>query len=354
LLVQTSEFRPRSVAIERITDSAGFAKAARDLGVERIFYGEGATLQLVEAESFDLLVNAMMGNAGIVPTLAALNRGIDVALANKETLVAAGPLVMDAARSRGASVIPIDSEHSAILQCVTGEELQHVRKIWLTTSGGPFWGKRPNDLKDVTVEQALNHPKWKMGVKITIDSATLFNKGLEVIETQRLFDLPVEKIGVVRHAEHIIHSFVEFVDGSFKAQLSVPDMRLPILYALTYPNRVQSNLVKTEPSSFGSLHFEPVEIDIYPCLKLAYNALARGGDTPAALSAADEEAVDAFLKKRIQFNDIAKVISEVLETWQTEEINIVDEVMHADQKARLATIKAIGEIHSTAGAKLCC
>jgi 1-deoxy-D-xylulose-5-phosphate reductoisomerase len=354
LLEQAAEFRPRALAIEQTADIDGFVKASRDIGVERFFYGDGATVQLVQSESYDLLVNAMMGNAGISPTLAALNRGIDVALANKETLVAAGPLVMNAARINGARLVPIDSEHSAILQCMTGEEPKHVRKIWITTSGGPFWGKRAEDLQQVTVEQALNHPRWKMGPKITIDSATLFNKGLEVIETQRLFDLPVESIGVVRHAEHIIHSFVEFIDGSFKAQLSTPDMRLPILYALTSPLRVQSNLVKTDPGAFSTLHFEPVEIEQYPCLKLAYVALARGGDVPAALSAADETAVAAFLKKQICFNDIAHVISGVLEAWRDGAISTADEVVHADRKSRLAAAKIIDSICQTTGEKICC
>jgi 1-deoxy-D-xylulose-5-phosphate reductoisomerase len=354
LLEQAAEFHPDAIAIEQIADPGRFEKAAHEIGVKSIYCGEGATQQLDETESYDLLVNAMMGNAGISPTLAALNRGISVALANKEALVAAGPLVMDAARRRGASVIPIDSEHSAILQCMMGETLKQVRKIWITTSGGPFWGKRPEELKEVTVEQALNHPRWKMGAKITIDSATLLNKGLEVIETQRLFDLPFENIGVVRHAEHIIHSFVEFIDGSFKAQLSVPDMRLPILYALNYPYRVQSDLVKTDPSAFNTLHFEPVNIEQYPCLKLSYIALKRGGDVPAALSAADEAAVAAFLNRQICFNDIAKVISEVLETWQDREINTVEEVLHADRKARVAAAKAIDRITQMTGEILCC
>jgi 1-deoxy-D-xylulose-5-phosphate reductoisomerase len=354
LLEQAAEFRPNAIAIEKVADPSRFAEAAHEIGVKNIYCGEGATQQLVETESYDLLVNAMMGNAGIAPTLAALKRGINVALANKETLVAAGPLVMDAARRHGVSVIPIDSEHSAILQCMAGETLKQVRKIWITTSGGPFWGKRPEDLKAVTVEQALNHPRWKMGAKITIDSATLLNKGLEVIETQRLFDLPIGNIGIVRHAEHIVHSFVEFIDSSFKAQLSVPDMRLPILYALTYPHRVHSDLVKTDPSAFGSLHFESVDIGQYPCLKLAYDALKRGGDVPAAMSAADEMAVAAFLNRQICFNDIARVISEVLETWQDGEIGTVDEVISADQKARLTAAKAIDRITQMTEGKLCC
>jgi 1-deoxy-D-xylulose-5-phosphate reductoisomerase len=354
LLDQAREFMPHAIAIERIADADSFQNAASAIGAKVVLIGEGATLQLVRSESYDLLVNAMMGNAGIEPTLAALNRGISVALANKETLVAAGSLVLNAARKHGASVIPIDSEHSAILQCMTGEEIRQVRKIWITTSGGPFWGKRPEDLTDVTVEQALNHPRWKMGAKITVDSATLLNKGLEVIETQRLFGLPVDCIGVVRHAEHIIHSFVEFIDGSFKAQMSVPDMRLPILYALTYPQRAQSSLVKTSSNDFATLHFEPVDIAQYPCLMLAYDALKRGGDVPTALSAADEVAVAAFLDRRIGFNDIAFTIAGVLDTWKDGEINDEEDVRIADRKARLAAVKILDGIRQARGESICC
>lgn len=353
LLDLAAEFKVNAVAVENPANESDFAKRASNLGIKNVYCGAGATIKLVADGDYDLLVNAMMGNAGIVPTITALERGNNVALANKETLVAAGPLVMRSAIANNAAVIPIDSEHSAILQCLVGEQHNQIRKIWLTTSGGPFWRKRPEDLQDVTVEQALNHPRWNMGAKITIDSATLMNKGLEVIETQRLFDLPVGQIGVVRHAEHIIHSFVEFIDGSFKAQLSVPDMRIPVIYALTYPERMQSDLVQSDPTKFGALNFEPVEVDNYPCLRMAYQALERGGDVPAALSAADEIAVDAFLQHKIGFNDIALVIHEVILNWKDGAIGQLEDVIKADNKAREMARQAVAHRSMKEGEKIC-
>ncbi|MBU1921439.1 1-deoxy-D-xylulose-5-phosphate reductoisomerase [bacterium] len=353
LLSLAAEYRVPAVALECPADVDEFRKAASGSGIEKVFCGKGATNELVSFCDYDLLVNALMGNAGIEPTITALQRGINVALANKETLVAAGPLVMQAAKTHGATVIPIDSEHSAILQCMAGEKPEQVRKIWLTTSGGPFWGRSPEALQDVTVEQALNHPRWKMGAKITIDSATLMNKGLEVIETQRLFGLPVEQIGVVRHAEHIIHSFVEFIDGSFKAQLSLPDMRLPVIYALTYPERIASRLVVSDPTAFGTMHFEPVQIEQYPCLGLAYEALERGGSVPAVLSAADEIAVRAFIQGEIRFNDIASVIREVINSWEDGEMKELADVIRADDAARKLAERAVSMMRAAAGDSLC-
>ena len=294
-----------------------------------------------------------MGGAGLEPTMAALNRGISVALANKETLVAAGPLVMQAAADHGASVIPIDSEHSAIFQCLLGESEAEIRRIWLTTSGGPFWGKPQRDLNGVTVEQALAHPTWKMGPKITIDSATLFNKGLEVIEATRLFHVRPDQVGVVAHRQSVVHSMVEFIDGSIKAQLSRPAMQLPILYALSYPARVPSEIVRTDVASMGPLTFEPVPEAAFPCLDLAFAALRKGGTAPAALSAADEVAVHAFLHRQIKFTDIADVIRYVLDLWPEESLRDVATVVAADSRARELAAEAVRLRERKAGVAVC-
>jgi 1-deoxy-D-xylulose-5-phosphate reductoisomerase len=352
LLRIAEEFTPESIAIEKDVNG-DFAQRVKLLGVRSVYCGDGAIVEQAEALEYDLYVNALVGNAGMRPTLAALGRGINVALANKETLVAAGEIVMKTAKENGAMVIPIDSEHSAILQCLVGENPDRIRKLWLTTSGGPFWGKSQAQLEEVTPAQALRHPRWKMGAKITIDSATLLNKGFEVIEAQRLFGLPVEQIGVVRHAEHIIHSFVEFVDGSFKAQLGTPDMRLPVLYALGYPDRLESHLVNTDPSLFGSLSFDPVDSADYPCLDLAYQALARGKDVPAVLSAADEVAVHAFLENRIMFNDIATILSAVLSSWIDGDVRQLNDVVTADRAARKKTQSIIESMYPTRKLSCC-
>jgi 1-deoxy-D-xylulose-5-phosphate reductoisomerase len=334
LLSIAREFHPQSIALEDSTRAKALSEFARNNGRPTLYVGAGAALAQVSDAKYDLLVNAQLGSAGLEPTLSALKRGISVALANKETLVAAGPLVMKAASQHGASVIPIDSEHSAILQCLIGESRDSIRKIWLTTSGGPFWGRPHSSLSSVTVEQALAHPTWKMGAKITIDSSTLFNKGLEVIETSRLFDVTPEQIGVVVHRQSIVHSMVEFNDGSIKAQLSRPDMKLPILYALSYPERIPSDVVRTSIESVGTLSFEPVPGQAFPCLDFAFEALRIGGTAPAAISAADEIAVDAFLNRHIRFTDISETIGEVLREWPGEELTDVATVRRADTRAR--------------------
>ncbi len=328
------EFHVESLALEVDSVPGGRNIAQKGPTLPRVYAGNGAVAaQAAEAE-YDLLVNSLTGSAGLEPTFAALERGLPVALANKETLVAAGPLVMQAAREHGTHVLPIDSEHSAIFQCLMGERIESVRKIWLTSSGGPFWGRKQADLDNVTVAEALAHPTWKMGPKISVDSATLFNKGLEVIEAERLFGVPVAQIDVVAHRQSVVHSLVEFTDGNFKAQLSAPDMRLPILFALSYPDRVASTLVPTDIRSLGALTFAPVTRAEFPCLELAFKALAKGGTAPAALSAADEAAVEAFLAGRIRFTDIARVIAEVLAAWPDEPLQNVETVRAADRRAR--------------------
>ncbi len=347
LLDQAHKIRPESLALLRPRENAAFIARARELGVKRVYVGESAFQNQAEDEQYDVLLNAVMGSAGVRPTITSLSRGINVALANKETLVAAGEIVMTCAREHGAEVLPIDSEHSALQQCMAGERRADVRKLWLTTSGGPFWGKSNKELVRMTPRDALAHPTWAMGPKITIDSATLFNKGLEVIEACRLFEWPVSKVDVIRQRESVIHSMIEFVDGSFKAQLSVPDMRLPILYALTYPERLESRLVESRPGNFGALHFDDVNPDNHPCLRMAYQAIVDGGTTPAVLSAADEIAVQAFLDEEIGFLNIADVIAETLAQVPRQPATELDTIMQTDTHARRVAREAVRIIAGT-------
>ncbi|MBK8130310.1 MAG: 1-deoxy-D-xylulose-5-phosphate reductoisomerase [bacterium] len=334
LLAQAERLKPASIALLKCADATSFRARASEVGVARCYTGPDAFVEQARDEEYDVLLNAVMGGVGIRPTLVALERGHNVALANKETLVAAGELVMHTARLHNAAVLPIDSEHSALQQCLVGEHIDDVARLWLTTSGGPFFGQRPGELSNVTARAALAHPTWQMGPKITIDSATLFNKGLEVIEACRLFDLPVAKVGVVRQRESVIHSLVEFVDGSFKGQMSRPDMRLPILYALSYPRRFPSSMVRGNPADWGTLHLEPVEIADYPCLRLAFEAVAAGGTTPAVLSAADEIAVQAFLADEIRFTDIADVIDSTITAHAQQPATDIETILAADRWAR--------------------
>jgi 1-deoxy-D-xylulose-5-phosphate reductoisomerase len=334
LLEQAAHLRPASVALLRPTDAKKFASEAKALGISHVFTGPDAFRLQAEEMGYDVMLNAVMGSAGVRPTISSLERGINVALANKETLVAAGEIVMQCARDHDAAILPIDSEHSALQQCLVGEKPANVRRYWLTTSGGPFWGRTQDSLATIKASDALAHPTWAMGPKITIDSATLFNKGLEVIEACRLFNVSVDMVDVVRQRESVIHSMIEYVDGSFKAQLSIPDMRLPILYALTFPDRVDSHLVENHPVEFGTLHFEKVDRMLYPCLNMAFEAIRVGGTTPAVLSAADEIAVQAFLENKIEFVDIPRVIRHAVESLPTSPATDIETVMSADLEAR--------------------
>ncbi|MEW6143032.1 MAG: 1-deoxy-D-xylulose-5-phosphate reductoisomerase [Chloroflexota bacterium] len=282
----------------------------------------------------DLVMVATAGKAGLAPTLAALRAGKTVALANKEALVMAGELVMAEAKQHRASIRPVDSEHSAVWQCLTGEK-NKAKRLTLTASGGPFYRYPTSRLATVTPQQALKHPTWKMGRKVTIDSATLMNKGLEVIEAHWLFEIPVESIGVVIHPQSIIHALIEFADGSVKAQMAVPDMRLPIQYALTYPKRLTNTaLPGLDLTRTGSLTFETPDLDRFPCLKLALGAARAGGTHPTVLCAADEVAVDWFLKGRIGFTDIPAIVYNVLEQHEGIANPDLDEIMATDEWAR--------------------
>lgn len=307
LAKQAAEFRPDTVVIG---NKDCFRSLSTSLAGEpvRVFAGSDALADAAANAEADLVVSAMVGYAGLLPTLHAIRAGRHIALANKETLVVAGDLVMREAREHGVNILPVDSEHSAIFQCLEGEDRNAVEKIILTASGGPFRGWTRDRLKTVTPAEALRHPRWKMGNKITIDSATLMNKGLEVIEARWLFDLPPEKIDVVVHPESVIHSMVQFIDGSVKAQMGLPDMRLPILYAFSHPERMASALPRFSFAHPAQMTFEPPDTGLFRTLPLAYDALRAGGNMPCVLNAANEAAVGAFLDERIAFDQIPDVI----------------------------------------------
>lgn len=324
LAKQIEEFQPRLASIE----SAGSREGLRGLNCEIRSMEE-----LVAAPEVDLAVIAISGKAGLDPTLAAIRAGKSIALATKEVLVMAGGFVTAEAKRHGASLLPIDSEPSAIWQCLQGEQ-NRVARLILTASGGPFRHLSQNALSRVTPQQALDHPTWRMGPKVTIDSATMMNKGFEVIEAHWLFDVPYDSIEVVLHPQSIVHSMVEFVDGSVKAQLSPPDMRLPIQYALFYPERPPSKLPRLDFPSLGALTFEPPDLEKFPCLKLALEAGRKGGTYPAVLSAADEVAVELFLGRRVGFLDIARLVEQALEEHQSVPNPSLEEILAADAWAR--------------------
>lgn len=311
LLEQIKEFHPKIVAVK---DETAAKKLAGKIPEDCVLLsGEEGLLKAAAETDYDIFMGAMVGFAGLTPTIEAVKRGKRIALANKETLVVAGELVTDFCRANNSEIIPVDSEHSAIYQCLIGENLNEIEKIILTASGGPFLNKDKSFFENATVDEALKHPNWKMGNKITIDSATLMNKGLEVIEAHWLFGLPVDKIEVVIHPQSIIHSFVQFVDGSIKAQLGLPDMKLPIQYALTFPERLQNEYVRTNLASIGSLTFFEPDLNKFECLKLAFEALNEGGTAPCILNAANEIAVSKFLNKEIKFSHIPLLINKALD-----------------------------------------
>ncbi len=307
LIRQAIEFRPNAVVIGNDFHYREVADALRPYPV-KVFAGEAALEQIVTMETIEIVLSALVGYAGLRPTLAAIRAGKNIALANKETLVVAGDLVMEEAVKNKCFILPVDSEHSAIFQCLTGEHHSLVEKIYLTASGGPFRGKRRDQLHAVTKEEALKHPNWTMGNKITIDSASLMNKGLEVIEARWLFNLKPEQIDVILHPQSVIHSIVQFVDGSMKAQMGLPDMKLPILYALTFPLRTHSGFARFDFAKYPELTFGLPDKELFRSLALAYHALRRGGNVPCILNAANEAAVHAFLDDKISFLKMPEII----------------------------------------------
>jgi 1-deoxy-D-xylulose-5-phosphate reductoisomerase len=333
LLQQIKQFQPRLVSVARSEDAERVREAVSSLGVEVRSGPEG--LRAVARSEADLVIGALVGSVGLEPILAALAEGRDVALANKEVLVMAGPLVLREARAHGARLLPLDSEHVAIHQCLAGHPGDAVRRIWLTASGGPFRTWSPAAIRAARPEQALAHPNWSMGPKITVDCATLMNKGLEVIEARWLFDLPAERIGVLIHPESIVHSLVEYVDGSWLAQLSVPDMRISIAYVLGMPERLPvPDLRPLDLVEAGALRFEAPDPERFPALRLALEAARRGGTAPATLNAANEVAVPAFLEGRIPFTAIAETVERVLEEEPVRPGLDLAEIRRADHGAR--------------------
>ena len=334
LLVQQSlEFKPNAVVIGDTSKWKQVNDALFDAGV-KVYSGAEALEQVVEADGIDMILTAMVGSAGLKPTLRAIDAGKHIALANKETLVMAGELVMNAARKKGVDIHPVDSEHSAIYQCLAGEFHNPIERVILTASGGPFRGRSVESLVGVTKADALKHPNWDMGAKITIDSASLMNKGLEVIEAKWLFDVDPNQIDVVVHPQSIVHSCVQFEDGSIKAQLGLPDMKLPIQYALTYPRRLQNDFPRFNFMDHPSLTFEKPDIETFRNLGLAFNALKEGGNAPAILNAANEVAVSRFLKDDIKFLDLPDVVEHALNRVTHQVKPTLDDLIASDEEAR--------------------
>ena len=333
LLEQAREFRPARVILTEKDVGTDRLRAFEEMGTE-VLTGEDMLAACLRSDPAELVVNALVGAVGLLPTLAAIQSGKQIALANKETLVMAGEIVTREAREHGVRLLPVDSEHSAVFQCLIGESAQTVEKIILTGSGGPFLRREKKTLSDVTVQEALAHPNWRMGPKITIDSATLMNKGLEVIEAFYLFGVPLEKIQVVIHPESIIHSMVVFVDGSVKAQLGVPDMRLPIQYALFFPERRPSDFERLDFARLQSLTFFEPDLDKFPCLGLALEALKSGGTAPAVLNGANEAAVHLFLSEKIPFTRIPQLIEAALEKHSQKSNPGIDDILQADRWSR--------------------
>lgn len=333
LEAQAREFRPKAVAVFDAKAAGDLRVRLRDMDV-RVLEGMVGLCEAAAWEGVDITLNSVVGMVGLRPTLAAIKAKKTVALANKETLVAGGALVMGSAKENGVDILPVDSEHSAIFQCLQGNNRRELRRILLTASGGPCFGRTREELEGVTPEQALAHPNWSMGAKVTIDSATMMNKGLEVMEASWLFDVPPEQIQVVVHRESIVHSMVEYADRSVIAQMGVPDMCIPIQYALTYPRRLPSPVEELDLFKIQSLHFYPPDLDAFPCLDIAIRALKRGGLAPAAVNGANEEAVGAFLRGVIPFMKIPELCARAMERQPDRPADSVEAVLEADMAAR--------------------
>lgn len=331
---QAREFSPKTVAMLDEASASDLRMRLADTDI-KVLSGISGICECAREQSCDTVLNSIVGMAGLLPTMDAINEGKNLALANKETLVAGGKLVMDTARENGVKIYPVDSEHSAIFQCLEGAPKDRaLKRIILTASGGPFFGRTREELKDVTVEQALKHPNWSMGAKITIDSATMMNKGLEIIEACWLFGVPEDKIKVVVHRESIIHSAVEFDDNAIIAQLGLPDMRIPIQYALTYPNRYPSPTGEVDLASLGILTFADPDYETFDCLSVCREAIRRGGLYPCAANSANEQANALFREGKISFLEIGELVGEAMEVCENIENYTLSDVMDADRAAR--------------------
>ena len=341
LVAQAVKYLPNVVVIaeEDLYDKVFSALEAKDI---KVYAGSKALQSVVQMESIDIVLTALVGYAGLKPTLSAIEAGKNIALANKETLVVAGELVTERAREKGVNIYPVDSEHSAIFQCLVGDFQNPIEKLILTASGGPFRGKTRSELLKVTKQQALKHPNWDMGAKVTIDSASLMNKGLEVIEAKWLFGIPLDKIEVVVHPQSIVHSMVQFEDGSIKAQLGLPDMRLPIQYALAYPDRLKNSFPRFDFRNYPNLTFETPDIDTFRNLALAYEAMRKGGNMPCVLNAANEIAVEEFLKDKVGFLEISDVINACLEKISFVKNPSLEDYINTDEETRIKARELIG------------
>lgn len=333
LAEQVKEFHPEYACIYDETKADELYDLIKDTDT-KLLTGMDGLCKAASLDSIDLVLNGVVGTIGLKPTFAAIEAGKDIALANKEALVSGGELVMDAVRRKGIHLYPVDSEHSAIFQCLEGSRREDVKKILLTASGGPFFGKTLKEMEHVTVSEALAHPTWKMGKKITVDSATLMNKGLEFIEAMRLFGVSADQIEIVIHRESVIHSAVEFKDGAVIAQLGVPDMRIPIQYAITYPARLECPVKSLSLWDVGKLTFYKPDFTDFPCIQAALRAASEGGTAPAIVSGADEEAVGLFLSEKIGFTDIGKLVSGALRDIKPKGISSVDDAVSAVECAQ--------------------
>jgi 1-deoxy-D-xylulose-5-phosphate reductoisomerase len=339
LIAQAIEFEPNVVVIgnEDLYDKVNTALANYPI---KVYSGIKSICSCVQMENLDIVLTAMVGYAGLLPTIKAIEAGKTIALANKETLVVAGELITQLAYKKGVNILPVDSEHSAIFQCLLGEFHNPIEKIILTASGGPFRGKKKDFLQNVTKNEALKHPNWTMGAKITIDSSTLMNKGLEVIEAKWLFSLKPEQIEVVVHPQSIIHSMVQFRDNSIKAQMGLPDMKLPIQFALAYPNRIDSDFPRFDFTKSTTLTFEPPDKDTFQCLNMAYKAMERGGNIPCVLNAANEVAVDLFLKDKIKFLQIPALIEKSIANAEyVKQVKDIEEYTYIDEITRIKALE---------------
>ncbi len=344
LEAQIRQFRPQLVALANETAASKLRERCKDVDVEILSGMEGLT-QVAELPQADLVISSIVGGAGLVPTLAAIRARKNVALANKEPMVMAGQLMQAEARRHGTLIFPVDSEHSAIFQSLEGHRREDVKRLILTASGGPLRKLSRDEMQEVKPEQALKHPNWKMGAKITIDSATLMNKGLEVVEARWLFDIDTSRIDVLVHPESIVHSLVEYHDGSVIAQLGLPDMRTPISYAMQYPGRIPLDLPSLDLAKIGTLTFEQPDHDRFPCLGMGYEALRVGGTMPSVLNAANEVAVAAYLQEGVRFPDIAEIIGSTMEAHSARPLDSIGDALEADRWARE---KASSLVHSLA------
>ncbi|GAB6271465.1 1-deoxy-D-xylulose 5-phosphate reductoisomerase [Smithella sp. F21] len=332
---QILKFRPAVVSVRTREDARRLCDMLGSKHQIPVLYDEAGAEEVAAYPGADMVLSAISGAAGLKPTLAAMEAGKDIALANKETMVIAGPLVTKKARQKKIAILPVDSEHSAIFQCLAGQKPENLKRIILTASGGPFYNLSGADLKKVTLQQALKHPRWKMGTKITIDSASLMNKGLEVIEAKWLFDLDIGRIDVLIHPQSVVHSLVEFLDGSVLAQLGIADMRIPIAYALAYPRRLANDLPGLNLAKAGPLAFLKPDMKKFRCLALAYEAGRIGGTAPVVLNAANEVAVAAFVENKICFNDLPKVIEKVLNRHHAQKNPSLEDILGVDGESRI-------------------